>query len=67
MDPICNLCKAIMAEENEKVWKMLKGVGVDDKIKGEDRNLNGKVRTQREASAVRQCLWGTCGPVEGLA
>jgi len=42
MDPICNLCKAIMAEENEKVWKMLKGVGVDDKIKGEDRNLSGK-------------------------
>merc|ERR1719504_98687 len=42
MDPICNLCKAIMAEENEKVWKMLKGVGVDDKIKGEDRNLTGK-------------------------
>ena len=27
MDPICNLCKAIMAEENEKVWKMLEGVG----------------------------------------
>merc|ERR1719352_927814 len=40
MDPICNLCKAIMAEDTDKVDKMLKGVGVE--LKGDDKNLVGK-------------------------
>jgi elongation factor 2 len=40
MDPICNLCQAIMAEQQEKVDKMLKGVGVE--LKGDDKNLVGK-------------------------
>merc|ERR1719230_1626801 len=40
MDPVCNLCQAIMREETDKVNKMLKGVGVE--LKGDDKNLIGK-------------------------
>jgi len=45
MDPICNLCKAIMADEKEKIEKMLKGVGVE--LKGEDKSLVGKQMLKR--------------------
>merc|ERR1719456_1667885 len=40
MDPVCDLCKAIMNDEEEKIWKMLKGVGVE--LKGDDKNLKSK-------------------------
>jgi len=40
MDPICNLCQAIMAEKTEMIQKMLKGVGVE--LKGDDKHLTGK-------------------------
>merc|ERR1719265_1651601 len=40
MDPICDLCQNIMAEKDEKVQKMLKGIGVE--LKGDDKNLKGK-------------------------
>merc|ERR1719265_1203441 len=40
MDPICDLCQSIMAEKDEKVQKMLKGIGVE--LKGDDKNLKGK-------------------------
>merc|ERR1719408_643398 len=45
MDPICDLCQAIMAENKEKVDKMLKGVGVE--LKGDDKNLVGKAQLKR--------------------
>jgi len=40
MDPVCDLCQAIMADNKEKVAKMLKGIGVE--LKGDDRQLEGK-------------------------
>merc|ERR1719198_2883615 len=40
MDPICELCQSIMAEKNDKVQKMLKGIGIE--LKGDDKNLTGK-------------------------
>jgi elongation factor 2 len=40
MDPICELCQSIMAEKNDKVQKMLKGIGIE--LKGDDKNLVGK-------------------------
>jgi elongation factor 2 len=40
MDPICELCKAIMSDNNEKIAKMLKGIGVE--LKGDDKLLTGK-------------------------
>merc|ERR1719230_1554168 len=45
MDPVCNLCQAIMREDTEKVNKMLKGVGVE--LKGDDKNLVGKAQLKR--------------------
>merc|ERR1719502_953658 len=45
MDPICDLCQAIMREDHEKVNKMLKGVGVE--LKGDDKNLIGKQLLKR--------------------
>merc|ERR1719502_941637 len=40
MDPICDLCQAIMADNKEKVQKMFKGIGIE--LKGDDKNLEGK-------------------------
>merc|ERR1719473_2600929 len=40
MDPICDLCQAIMRED-----KKLKGVGVE--LKGDDKNLVGKAQLKR--------------------
>merc|ERR1712078_88288 len=40
MDPICELCQSIMAEKNDKVQKMLKGIGIE--LKGDDKSLVGK-------------------------
>merc|ERR1711881_139838 len=40
VDPICELCQSIMAEKNDKVQKMLKGIGIE--LKGDDKNLVGK-------------------------
>merc|ERR1719482_600206 len=45
MDPICELCQAIMREDTPKVQKMLKGVGVE--LKGDDKNLVGKAQLKR--------------------
>ena len=38
-----------MADEKEKIAKMLKGVGVE--LKGEDKNLVGKAREKRQPDA----------------
>ena len=40
MDPICQLCQGIMAEKNDVVQKMLKGIGIE--LKGDDKELKGK-------------------------
>jgi elongation factor 2 len=40
MDPICDLCQAIMADNKEKVQKMFKGIGIE--LKGDDKQLEGK-------------------------
>ena len=40
MDPICQLCQGIMAEKDDVVQKMLKGIGIE--LKGDDKDLKGK-------------------------
>jgi len=40
MDPICQLCQGIMADKNDVVQKMLKGIGIE--LKGDDKELKGK-------------------------
>jgi len=45
MDPVCELCKAIMADQKEKYQKMLKSLGVN--LKSEELELQGKALLKR--------------------